>query len=33
VKWNLICQPKLQGGLAAQNLDIQKQMFDEQMAS
>jgi len=23
VKWNLICQPKLQGGLGVQNLDIQ----------
>ena len=23
VKWNLICQPKQQGGLGVQNLDIQ----------
>ena len=23
VKWNLICQPKLRGGLGVQNLDIQ----------
>ena len=31
-KWNILCQPKEQGGFGIQNLDLQKQMSPMQMA-
>jgi hypothetical protein len=31
VRWNIICQPKDQGGLGIQNIDIQKKIFAQQM--